>query len=160
MHLVVVCPRCKRATAVREEQKSSTCPRCGRSYDPRRSRAYHRSEDPAEIARLVGEMNARLEKGFSRYEADTRAAEPRQKDVDGDLEAVVSRVSLVKGRQGQMEEAVRLLSSRREGSFSSGELTDVLEAAGWPRHAAAEALRRSLEEGEVVELRTDRYGAV
>lgn len=160
VHLVVVCPRCKGATAVREDQKSATCPRCERSYDPRRSRAYHRSEDPAEVARLVGEMNARLEKGFSRYEADRRAAEPRRKGVEGDLESVVSRVSLVKGRQRQLEEAVAQLSSREEPSFSSGELFDVLEAVGWPRHAAEDALRRMLEEGVVVEKRPDAYGAV
>ena len=124
MHVVVVCPRCKGATAVREEQKSATCPRCGRSYDPRRSRVYHRSRDPAEVARVVGEMNARLEKGFQRYQADVRGAEPRRRVVDGDLESVVSRVSLERGRQRQLEEAVRLLSSREEGTFSSDELFD------------------------------------
>ena len=160
MHLVVVCPRCKGATAVREEQKSSSCPRCGRTYDPRKSRVYHRSEDPGEIAMLVGEMNARLEKGFSRYEADRRAAEPKLKDLDGDLEAVVSRVSLSRGRQRQMDEAVRLLSSREEGSFSSEELCDVLTSVGWPRHAAEDALRLMLDSGVVVERRPDRYGAV
>ncbi|NIP35014.1 MAG: hypothetical protein GWN18_08755 [Thermoplasmata archaeon] len=160
MHLVVVCPRCKGATAVREKQKSATCPRCGRSYDPRRCRAYHRSEDPAEVARVVGEMNARLEKGFQRYQADVRAAEGRRKDVDGDLESVVSRVSLVRGRQRQLDEALRLLTSRKGGTFSSDELCDVLESVGWPRHAAEDALRRSVDEGIVVERRPDRYGAV
>ncbi|UCC93351.1 MAG: hypothetical protein JSW25_01385 [Thermoplasmata archaeon] len=160
MHLVVVCPRCKGATAVREDQKSATCPRCQRTYDPRRSRAYHRSEDPAEVARLVGEMNARLEKGFQRYEADRRAAEPRRGPVDDDLESVVSRVSLVKGRQRQLQEAVRLLTSREGGTFSSDELADVLESAGWPRHAAEDALARMLDEGEIVQKRPDRYGAV
>ncbi len=160
MHLVIVCPRCKGATAVREDQKSATCPRCGRGYDPRRSRVYHRSEDPAEVARLVGQMNARLDKGYQRYEADRRAAEPRRKGPVGDLEAVVSRVSLAKGRQRQVEEAVGLLASREDGTFSSGELYNVLEAVGWPRHAAEDALRRMLEEGVVVEKRTDTYGAV
>lgn len=109
---------------------------------------------------LVGEMNARLEKGFSRYEADRRAAEPKLKDLDGDLEAVVSRVSLSRGRQRQMDEAVRLLSSREEGSFSSEELCDVLTSVGWPRHAAEDALRLMLDSGVVVERRPDRYGAV
>lgn len=108
---------------------------------------------------MVGEMNARLEGGFQRYEADARAAEPRRRDA-GDLESIVSRVSLTKGRQRQMEEAVRLMSSREEGSFSSDELCDVLAAVGWPRHAAEDALRRMLEEGEVAEVRPDRYGAV
>jgi hypothetical protein len=151
---------CKGATAVREEQKSATCPRCGRSYDPRRSRAYHRSGDPAEVARVVGEMNARLEKGFQRYQADVRAAEPSRGAVDGDLESVVSRVSLVKGRQRQLEEAVRVLTSRESGSFSSNELLDVLQSSGWPRHAAEDALRRLVDEGVVVERRPDTYGAV
>jgi len=105
-------------------------------------------------------MNARLEKGFSRYEADRRAAEPRRKDIEGDAEAVVSRVSLAKGRHRQMEEAVRLLSSREEGTFSSEELFDVLTSVGWPRHAAEDALRRLLDGGEVAEKRPDRYGAV
>ncbi len=160
MHLVVVCPRCKGATAVREEQKSATCPRCGRSYDPRRSRAYHRSGDPAEVARVVGEMNARLEKGYQRYQADVSAAGGKKGNVDGDLEAIAGRVSLVKGRQRQLEVAIRILSSREGGTFSSDELVDVLEAVGWPRHAAEDALRRSVDEGHVVERRPDRYGAV
>lgn len=160
MHVVVVCPRCKGATAVREDQKSATCPRCGRSYDPRRSRVYHRSSDPAETARIVGEMNARLERGFARYQADVRAAERREGDPDGDMETVVSRVSLEKGRRRQLEEAVRLLSSREGGTFSSDELLDALESVGWPRHAAEDALRRLVDEGIVLEKRPDRYGAV
>jgi hypothetical protein len=105
-------------------------------------------------------MNARLEKGFARYEADKRAAEPRRRELDGDLETVVSRVSLVKGRQRQLAEAVRLLTSRKGGAFSSDELYDVLEAVGWPRHAAEDALVRMLDEGEVVQRRPDTYGAV
>ena len=104
-------------------------------------------------------MNARLEGGFQRYEADATAAGPRQNDA-GDMESIVSRVSLTKGRQRQMEEAVRLLSSREEGSFSSDELCNVLEAVGWPRHAAEDALRRLLDEGGIAEMRPDRYGAV
>jgi hypothetical protein len=160
MHLVVVCPRCKGATAVREDQKSATCPRCGRSYDPRRSRAYHRSSDPAETARVVGEMNARLEGGFKRYQADVRAAEGGERGPEGDLESVVSRVSLEKGRQRQLDEAVRLLSSREGGTFTSDELFSVLQSVGWPRHAAEDALRRCVDEGLVVEKRPDVYGAV
>jgi hypothetical protein len=108
---------------------------------------------------MVGQMNARLEKGFQRYEADRRAAEPKRKDL-GDMESIVSRVSLSKGRQRQLEAAVKLLSSREEGTFSSDELADVLEAVGWPRHAAEDALKLLLEEGIVVERRVDRYGAV
>jgi hypothetical protein len=105
-------------------------------------------------------MNARLEKGYQRYEADRRAVEHRPPVLEGDLEAVVSRVSLAKGRQQQLLEAVRLLTSREGGTFSSDELYNVLQAAGWPRHAAEEALTRSLDEGEVVQRRPDRYGAV
>jgi hypothetical protein len=104
-------------------------------------------------------MNARLEGGFRRYQADVGAAERRGRDL-GDLEAVVSRVSLTRGRQRQLEEAVRLLTSREGGDFSSDELYDVLEAAGWPRHAAEDALRRLLEGGRVAEVMPDRYGAV
>ncbi len=109
---------------------------------------------------MVGEMNARLEKGYQRYQADVRASRPARDDLVDDLEAVVSRVSLVRGRQRQLEEAVSLLTSREGGTFSSDELLDVLEAVGWPRHAAEEALRRSLDEGKVAERRPDRYGAV
>lgn len=121
---------------------------------------YHRSEDPAEVARMVGEMNARLERGFQRYEADRRAAEGRRVWPEGDMETVVSRVSLARGRQRQMEEAVRLLSSREGGTFSSEELFQVLEGVGWPRHAAEDGLRRMLDEGVVAEVRPDAYGAV
>ncbi len=157
MHLVVVCPRCKGATAVREDQKSATCPRCGRSYDPRRSRAYQRSDDPAEIARMVGEMNARLEGGYQRYEADTRAAEPRRVEVEEALSGISGRVTRVQGRQRQVEEALRLLCARKEGSFSSSDLYDVLEGAGWERHAAEDVLRRLVEDGQVTESRSDRF---
>lgn len=157
MHLVVVCPGCKGATAVREGQKSATCPRCGRSYDPRRSRAYHRSEDPAELARMVGDMNARLEGGFQRYEADARAAEPRTAEVEEALSGISGRVTRVKGRQRQLEEAVRLLCARKEGSFSSSDLYGVLEGAGWERHAAEDVLRRQVEDGQVTEFTVDRF---
>ncbi len=109
---------------------------------------------------MVGEMNARLERGFQRYEADRRAAEGIRAEVDDDLETVVSRVSLARGRQRQMEEAVRLLSSREGGTFSSEELFWVLEGVGWPLHAAEEALRRMLDEGVVAQVRPDAYGAV
>ena len=159
MHLVLVCPRCKGATAVREEQKSATCPRCGRGFDPRRSRAYHRSSDPSEVARMVGEMNARLEGGFQRYEADAREARP-EGGIEGDVGTIAGRVSLAKGRARQLEEAVRQLTSREEGGFNSDEFFDLLEEVGWPRHAAEEALRRLLEEGEVVEKRPDVYRVV
>jgi hypothetical protein len=105
-------------------------------------------------------MNARLERGFARYQADVRAAERREGDPDGDMESVVSRVSLEKGRRRQLEEAVRLLSSREGGTFSSDELLNALESVGWPRHAAEDALRRLVDEGIVLERRPDRYGAV
>lgn len=105
-------------------------------------------------------MNARLEKGYQRYQADVSASQVPRTRVDDDLEAIVSRVSLVRGRQRQLDEAIDLLSSREGGTFSSDELLDVLESVGWPRHAAEEALGRSLEEGRVVEKRPDRYGAV
>jgi hypothetical protein len=109
---------------------------------------------------MVGDMNARLEKGFQRYEADKRAAEPRQGVSADDTEAVVGRVSLMKGRGRQLEEAVRLLSSRPGDTFSSEDLCSVLQAVGWPRHAAEDALARMLEDGQVVQKRHDRYGAV
>ena len=156
MHLVVVCPRCKGATAVREEQKSATCPRCGRSFDSRRSRAYHRSEDPAETARLVGEMNARLTGGYQRYEADVQASGPRH-EATGDLGLIAGRVSRERGRKRQLDEAVRMLCARAEGSFSQDELLEVLGAVGWQAHAVEDALKLMLEEGEVLEKRADRY---
>lgn len=159
MHLVVVCPRCKGATAVRDDQKSATCPRCGRSYDPRRSRVYNRSEDSAEVARLVGEMNAKLEGGFRQYEVDARAADRRPR-VTGDLATIAGRASRVRGMQRQLDEALRLLCSREEGVFSSVDLYQVLEAVGWEPHQAEEALRRLLEEGRVTEVRPDAYRTI
>ena len=158
MHLVVVCPRCKGATAVREDQKSATCPRCERSYDPRRSRAYHRSEDSAELARLVGEMNARLEGGFQRYEADARALEAARRHApSGDVGTIADRVGLVRGRVKQLDEALRLLCDREGGTFSSDELAGVLMGAGWDLPATEGVLERMLVEGRVSEMRPDVY---
>ena len=158
MHLVVVCPRCKGAMAVREEQKSATCPRCERGFAPRRSRAYHRTEDPTELARLVGEMNARLEGGFQRYEADSRASEAvRSKRRPGDLETIAGRVGLVRGRVKQLDKALSLLCGRDGGTFSSDEILGVLEGAGWDHPAAEGVLERLLEDGRVLESRPDVY---
>ena len=159
MHHVVVCPRCKGATAVREDQKSATCPHCGRSYDPRRSRVYDRSEDPAEVARLVGEMNARLEGGYRNYEADAKAADRSQR-ATGDLQTIAGRVSRARGMQRQLEEALRLLCAREGGAFSSEDLYQVLGAVGWEPHQSEDALKRLLEEGAVTEVRPDTYRMV
>jgi hypothetical protein len=106
---------------------------------------------------MGGAMNARLEDGFQRYEADERAAEPRRLEVEEALSGISGRVTRVQGRQRQMEEAVRLLCARKEGSFSSSDLYDVLEGAGWERHAAEDVLRRLVEDGQVTEFRSDRY---
>ena len=158
-HLVVACPHCKRALGVREGQKAATCPRCGREFRADRARAYHRTEDPAELARLVGEMNARLEKGFTRYERDVKEAEGRGpgKDVPKGLEPIAARVVNARGRKGQLETAVRLLCAREGGTFSSDELAVVLCAAGWQEEAVAAALDGMVREGSLVEPRPDSF---
>ena len=144
--------------AVREEQKSATCPRCERGFDPRRSRPYHRTEDPAELARLVGEMNARLEGGFQRYEADVKASETAKRHrVLGDVETIATRVSLVSGHVKQLDKAVRLLCDREGGSFSADELVMVLVGAGWDEPGAEGALERLLGDGRILQSRPDVY---
>jgi len=144
---------------VREGQKTATCPRCGREFHADRARAYHRTEDPAELARLVGEMNARLEKGFTRYERDVKEAEARRPgaDVPKGLEPVAARVSHARGRKGQLDEALALLCAREGGSFSSSELGAVLASVGWDPATVASTLDALLHEGRLVEARPDSF---
>lgn len=158
-HIVIACPHCKRALGVREDQRTATCPRCGRELDCRSARAYHRTEDMAELARLVGEMNARLEHGFKRYERDARAARGAdgRPAVPPGLEAVAARVANTRGRKGQLDVAVGLLCAREGASFSSDELQAVLAAAGWPEDAVATALEGMVREGTLAEPRPDRF---
>jgi len=159
MHLVVACPHCKRALGVREGQQTATCPRCGRELRADRARAYHRTDDPAELARLVGEANARLEKGFARYDRDVREAEARRPGtpVPAGLEPIAARVSLARGRKGQLDEALGSLCAREGGSFSSSELEAVLVSVGWDPVAVATTLDALLHDGQLVEVRPDRY---
>jgi len=158
-HIVIACPHCKRALGVRDDQRTATCPRCGRELDCRSARAYHRTEDMAELARLVGEMNARLEHGFKRYERDARAARGAdgRPAVPPGLEAVAARVANTRGRKGQLDAAVGLLCAREGASFSSDELQAVLAAAGWPEDAVAAALEGMVREGALVEPKPDRF---
>ncbi len=144
---------------VREDQKTASCPRCGRQFQARRARAYHKTEDLSELARVVGEMNARLERGFKRYERDARrAGESRTPSgVPAGLEAIAARVMNTRGRRAQLEAAVRMLCAREGGGFSSGELEAVLAAASWQREDVAAALDGLLREGNLVEPRPDTY---
>jgi hypothetical protein len=104
-------------------------------------------------------MNARLEKGYQRYEADLRSmqASKRKASVPKDLEVIGGRVSRERGKQRQLEEALRLLHSRADGTFTSSELVSVLAFAGWEDHAAADSLRGLLESGRVAEVRPDMF---
>jgi predicted RNA-binding Zn-ribbon protein involved in translation (DUF1610 family) len=158
-HIVIACPHCKRALGVREDQKTATCPRCGRELVCRRARAYHRTEDMAELARLVGEMNARLEHGFKRYERDARTARGAKDHpmLPPGLESLAARVANTRGRRGQLDAAVGGLCAREGASFSSDELLAVLGAAGWPEDAVATALEGMVREGALVEPRPDRF---
>jgi len=106
---------------------------------------------------MVGEINARLEGGFQRYEVDKRAAEPRRVEVEEALSGISGRVTRVRGQQRQADEAVRGLCARESGTFTSSELYDVLEGAGWERHAAEEVLKKLVEDGQVTELRPDTF---
>jgi hypothetical protein len=159
VHLVIACPHCKRALGVREGQKTATCPRCGRELHADRARAYHRTEDPAELARLIGEMNARLERGFTRYERDVKEVEgPKARaDLPEGLEPIAARVSLARGRKGQLDTAVRLLCAREGGTFSLDELLAVLASVKWQEEAIATALEGMVREGTLVESRPDRF---
>ncbi len=158
-HIVIACPHCKRALGVREDRRTATCPRCGRELECRSARAYHRTEDMAELARLVGEMNARLEHGFKRYERDARAARGAKglPEVPPGLVAVAARVANTRGRRGQLESAVGLLCAREGGAFSSDELLAVLSSAGWPEDAVVSALEGMVREGALVEPRPDSF---
>jgi hypothetical protein len=108
---------------------------------------------------MVGDMNARLEGGYQRYEADAKAADRRPR-ATGDLATIAGRVSRTRGMRRQLDEALRLLCAREGGAFSSDELHQVLEAVGWEPHQAEEALRGLLEEGGVAEVRPDSYRTV
>ncbi len=154
VHLVVVCPRCKGATGVREDQRSATCPRCGRPFNAQRARVYHRTADPRELARVIGEQNARLERGFKRYEADVEASKRRRQRAGKHLtplETVTSRVSLTKGRKAQLELAVDLLCRRPQGGFHGEELMMTLLAVGWDEASVEGALEGMLRQGLLVE---------
>jgi hypothetical protein len=101
-------------------------------------------------------MNARLEKGFERYEADVRAA-GRGEELPEGLEDVAGRVGQVRGLVRQLDEAVRLLTGREPPEFSGEELTSVLIAAGWEEWRVEEALAKLLDEGRIMEVRVGSF---
>ena len=105
---------------------------------------------------MVGEMNARLEEGFKRYEADARAAEVRRQRAARPLtplESVKSRVSLASGRKAQLELAVALLCKRPPGGFHPEELMVILMSVGWDEAAVEDALEGMLAHGMLLEPR-------
>ncbi|MDD3492817.1 MAG: DUF1922 domain-containing protein [Candidatus Thermoplasmatota archaeon] len=57
---VVACPRCQMARGVRLSQKSTTCARCGATFELRKRKILYRARDAREAGAAVAEINRRL----------------------------------------------------------------------------------------------------
>lgn len=57
---VVVCPRCEMARGVKLSQKSTTCARCGKTFQIRTRKILYRARNAREVGAAVAEINKRL----------------------------------------------------------------------------------------------------
>ena len=132
MYAAVVCPRCRKGFAVDLENRTSSCPHCGRQVRTRRMKTHFTSTSSSETALAVAELNrkGRELKGFGAKIA------PREKAPSMTPSRIESLVL-------EMEEF---------------ELQD-LEAALGGRTAleAEDLLRRMLSAGMVYEVSAGRY---
>jgi len=66
-YVVIVCSKCRLARGARENAKTASCPRCGRTLCLAELRKYHRAESLSELAEAIGQLNAKLKDGLGAY---------------------------------------------------------------------------------------------
>jgi uncharacterized paraquat-inducible protein A len=57
---VIVCSKCRNATAIDLKAKANACPRCGKRHKTRAMKIFFKSTKQIEVAAAVAELNANI----------------------------------------------------------------------------------------------------
>jgi hypothetical protein len=154
MYGVVVCPRCKRAKGVDAKQRTTTCV-CGFEIHVFPNRMRARTERAADLADLVGRVNAEISGGLKTYEADLA---PRRQARSRD---VYTRVIAMAAKAGDRSARIRSAASeltRELEVFTLDDWSRVLAGLGVPNPEGA--LGILVAASAVFEPRTGFYRAL
>jgi hypothetical protein len=132
---VVQCPRCKKASGVRQDAKTASCPRCGAQINLTKAKILCEAGSEKELAEAVMKYNTAIEGGEKEYAQDLNLAlqkenhqkvEYKSSDI---YDRVIKNLTDIRGKDKKIEAAAINLC-RQMTEFTEDDLNEVLRRIG------------------------------
>lgn len=155
---IVACPSCRKAKGYALGVKTTQCHLCGRKLDVERLVTVV-AADETELARLIGETNARLASASADELETLRAPPPERAPPSDALAAVVRAARGVSGEVPKADATARALTDAY-GEFTEAQLREALDTVGVAAARTGAHLKRMLVGNVVYEPRPGAYRAL
>jgi hypothetical protein len=153
---VILCPRCKTARGAVAGTKTTNCTKCGKRINLKKARVLANVEYETELARVVGEINMKIQDGEDIFQMDLdsvtgegtkdMALEERPQDRYDKIAGLLAEIS---GRDNRIVEAAKLLQMA-VGDFSQEDFFQVLDKIGISDGQKQEELLKRLLDNDVL----------
>ncbi|MEF8848957.1 MAG: DUF1922 domain-containing protein [Candidatus Thermoplasmatota archaeon] len=77
---IIVCPKCRRAKAIKLTCKTTRCPFCNHTIKISKRKIFHKTDSRKEIQNAIGLVNADID---GRYDDFKKQLEEKKKKQDG-----------------------------------------------------------------------------